>query len=268
MSEPIPPGGPTGERPRVLIADDKASLRELLARILSERYEVRVAENGTDAIALVRAERFAVVVSDIRMPGADGLEVLKACHAVDAHLEVILMTGYATIKNAVDAIRAGAFDYLPKPFEPDDALLKVERAVERKALRDRAVVLERALAERDAEPGAFEGIVGRSRAMERVLPLLAKAAKSDLTVLVEGESGTGKELAARAVHRHGPRKLEPFVAINCGALPGELIESELFGHARGRVLGRDEREARPLRGGRAAAPCSWTRSASCRWRCR
>jgi len=221
----------------VLVVDDKESLRELLARILADAYDVTVAANGVDAIALMRGERFDVVVSDIRMPGADGLEVLRAAHAVDPHLEVILMTGFATIKNAVDAIRAGAFDYLPKPFEHEDALLKVGRAIERKALRDKADRLERALAQQLGKPGSFEGIIGASRAMERILPLLDKAAKSDLTVLLEGESGTGKELAARAIHRRSPRNHEPFVAINCGALPADLIESELFGHVRGAFSG-------------------------------
>jgi two-component system response regulator AtoC len=218
-------------RPRVLVVDDKENMRRLVARILEGSFAVTEAEDGARARALVATEDFDVVVTDIRMPGADGFELLAAVKARDPATEVVLMTGYATVPDAVRAMKLGAFDYLEKPFDPDAALAVVARAAEHRRLADAA---------RRAAPGGeevFHGLVGRSAAMRAVYRLLEKAAAVDATVLVEGETGTGKELAARAIHVLSARRARRFVPVNCGALPGELVESELFGHARGAFTG-------------------------------
>ncbi len=218
---------------RILIAEDKDSLRGLLRRILQGQGELTFAADGAAALAALSVGEFDVVLSDLRMPGADGLEVLRAARQRPSPPVVILMTAYATVQSAIEAIREGAWDYLPKPFEPDDVLVRVRRALEHKHLRDRADHLAREVRERYA----FEQLLGKSPAMQRVFQLLEKAADRDLTVLVTGESGTGKELAARAVHYASARAERPFVAVNCGAFPAELMESELFGHARGAFTG-------------------------------
>jgi len=173
-----------------------------------------------------------VVVTDLRMPGADGFEVLRAVKARSPETEVIMMTAYATVGDAVEAMKQGAYDYLQKPFDPDDASLVVARALERKRLR------EQASPRREGEGiTAFHGLVGKSPRMREVYTLLEQGSKLDITVLVNGETGTGKELAARAVHYLSARKERRFVPVNCGALPAELVESELFGHARGSFTG-------------------------------
>ena len=221
------------DRARVLVVDDKENILKLLARILGETYEVTTASDGNRAIALLAAQHFDAVVTDLRMPGADGFEVLRVAKTRSPETEVVMMTAYATVPDAVQAMKQGAFDYLAKPFDPDDAALVVARALERKRLGESS-----AASARSAEPVyAFHNLVGRSPAMAEVYRLLEQAAKLDITVLLAGETGTGKELAARAVHFHGGRRERRFVPVNCGALPAELVESELFGHARGALTG-------------------------------
>ena len=218
--------------PRVLVVDDKENLRKLLGRILADGYAVDQAEDGARALSLVATRSYDVVVTDIRMPGADGFELLAAVKARSPDTEVVMMTGYATVADAVRAMKQGAFDYLEKPFDPDAALGVVARAAERKRQSDAA--------REQLEPGqaeAFHNLVGRSAPMREAFVLLEKAAGLDITVLLLGETGTGKELAARAIHYHSSRRERRFVPVNCGALPAELVESELFGHARGAFTG-------------------------------
>jgi two-component system response regulator AtoC len=217
---------------RVLVADDKENMRKLVGRILADGYAVEEAEDGGRALALVATRPYDVVVTDIRMPGADGFELLAAVKARDPATEVVMMTGYATVQDAVRAMKQGAFDYLEKPFDPDAALAVVARAAERKRMADAA-----RLAAPPGEEDAFHALVGRSARMREVYRLLEKAAAVDATVLLTGETGTGKELAARAIHYQSARRERRFVPVNCGALPGELVESELFGHARGAFTG-------------------------------
>jgi two-component system, NtrC family, response regulator AtoC len=218
--------------PRVLVADDKENMRKLFAKILADGYEAETAEDGARAIALVATREYDVVVSDIRMPGADGFELLAAVKARAPSTEVVLMTGYATVPDAVRAMRMGAFDYLEKPFDPDAALAVVARAAERKRTADAA-----RLATVPGEEDSFHNLVGRSAPMRAVYRLLEKASQSDATVILLGETGTGKELAARAIHYHSARREHRFLPVNCGALPPDLVESELFGHARGAFTG-------------------------------
>ncbi len=218
--------------PRVLVADDKENMRKLLARILADGYAVEEAEDGPRALSLVATRPFDVVVTDIRMPGADGFELLAAVKARSPDTEVVMMTGYATVADAVRAMKLGAFDYLEKPFDPDAALGVVARAAERKRQSD---AVRAAAGPGSAE--AFHNLIGKSPRMREAFTLLEKAAGLDITVLLLGETGTGKELAARAIHYHSARRERRFVPVNCGALPAELVESELFGHARGAFTG-------------------------------
>jgi DNA-binding NtrC family response regulator len=219
-------------KPRVLIVDDKESLRSLLVRLLEPTFETTTAETGEEALELLRSANFDVMVSDIRMPGIDGLELLRRAKAIDPDLEVLLMTAYASVQSAVEAIREGAFDYLPKPFDADDAILKVTRAAERRSLKNQTKRLLGML-----EEHTFSGIIGRSAPMAKVFTLIDKAARRDLTVLLSGPSGTGKELAARAIHLRSSARAEAFVPVNCGAIPADLLESELFGHVKGAFTG-------------------------------
>ena len=213
---------------RILIVEDKPSLRALLRRLLSAH---TVEEADTVAAALA-ADEVDLVLSDVRLPDGDGFEVLRQIRQRAPQTEVIMMTAYAEIESAVRAVKAGAYDYLQKPFEPDALLLVVERALERRALRQRAHAAEEAL----RKMTATASMLGESRPMLRVRDLIERVAELNVTVLLSGESGTGKEVAAQAIHAAG-RSDAPFVAINCGAIPDHLLESELFGHARGAFTG-------------------------------
>jgi two-component system, NtrC family, response regulator PilR len=222
--------------PRVLVADDERSMRELLAIVLKrEGYDVLLAENGRTALAALERAPVDLLISDIKMPDMTGIDVLRAAKALDPELQAIMMTAFASQDTAIEALRLGACDYLIKPFNVDELKLKVRDKLESRRLRQENVLLKRTL----GTTHQFHNMIGRSQAMVEVFHLIETIARTTSTVLVTGESGTGKELVARAVHFHSLRRESPFVALNCGALPETLLESELFGHMRGAFTGAD-----------------------------
>jgi two-component system, NtrC family, response regulator PilR len=222
--------------PRILVVDDERSMRELLAIVLKrEGYEVLLAPDGRTALAALERGTVDLLVSDIKMPDMTGIEVLRAAKGVDPTVEAIMMTAFASQETAIEALRLGACDYLIKPFDVDELKLKVRERLESRRLRQENVLLKRAL----GTTHRFHDIIGRSDVMLEVFRLVETIARTTSTVLITGESGTGKELVARAVHYHSLRRDRPFVALNCGALPETLLESELFGHMRGAFTGAE-----------------------------
>ncbi|HUG37483.1 MAG TPA: sigma-54 dependent transcriptional regulator [Candidatus Limnocylindrales bacterium] len=219
---------------RVVIVDDEPDMVENCTRILRRAgYQCSGATDPVQGLALVESERPDVVLTDLKMPGMDGMELLRRAHGHDPVLPVIVITAFATIESAVAAVKEGAFDYLPKNFSVDQLTVAVERA-----LRQRHLQLEnRNLREQLQEARGLDSVVGRSPAMVSVFELVKKAARSEANVLVLGESGTGKELIARALHANSPRAGRPFVAVDCASLPENLLESELFGHEKGAFTG-------------------------------
>jgi DNA-binding NtrC family response regulator len=227
---------------RILIVDDEEGMRRLLGRILTrEGYDTTTAANGAEALRLVASERFDLVVTDIKMPEMDGLQLLQEIREYEPSLPVIVITAYGTIENAVQALRAGAYDYIAKPFETDEIKLTVAKVLE----RERLLAENRYLHEQLEDRYAFSGIIGNSPAMQEVYDMASSVAASNANVLVTGESGTGKELLARSIHFSSPRKDKPFVVLNCAALSEGVLESELFGHEKGAFSGAlDTRKGR------------------------
>ena len=223
------------QKARILVVDDdKIVLRAAQQILQREGYEVVALDDAFEGLTIVKDPTFDVAVLDIKMPNLSGLDLLRAFKQARPDVEVIMMTAYATIETAVEAVKGGAYDFLTKPFENIDVLsLAVGRAAEKKALRDRNRALEAQL----ATGGQFEELVGQSQQMRDVFKIVGTVSPSTATVLIQGESGTGKELVARAIHARSPRKNKPFVAVNCSALSDTLLESELFGHLRGSFTG-------------------------------
>jgi len=220
-------------RPRVLIVDDEPDMVENCVRILEPGYECLAATDARRALTMLESERPDLLITDLKMPGADGMELLQRAHKLDAALPVIVITAFATVESAVAAVKQGAFDYLAKPFSVDQLRVAVDRAVRHRGLQRE----NRNLKEQLAQTYGFENVIGHSPAMSRIFELVRKAARSEANILVVGESGTGKELIARAIHANSPRVGEPFVPVDCASLPEQLLESELFGHERGAFTG-------------------------------
>ena len=226
----------TPELERILIIDDESSLRHMLRLVLErEGYRVTDAAHGQVALTLMEQEPFDLVLCDVRMPEMDGLAFLREAVGRSPAPTVIMMSAYGTIDSAIECMKQGAYDYIPKPFKPDEIVLTLRKAEERfRLLRENATLKEKL--SRGYAPAT---LVFRSEVMRNIFSLVQKAASSSSPVLITGETGTGKELIARALHTEGERRSGPFVAVNCSAISPTLIESELFGHARGAFTGAD-----------------------------
>src|SRR5947209_5577905 len=218
----------------LLLVEDEAPLRRAIAEQLADRgYQVAQAESGEAALARLAEFAFDIIVTDLRLPGIDGSAVIEAAVARYPHIIAIVVTGFGTVKDAVEAIKRGAWDFVSKPFQIDELLHVLDSAIEQRRLKSENAYLRSQLEERYR----FEGIVGKSRAMTRLFQLLETVAPTSSTILITGETGSGKEVVSRAIHQHSPRRLQRFVALNCSAIPETLLEAELFGHVRGAFTG-------------------------------
>jgi DNA-binding NtrC family response regulator len=219
---------------KILVVDDEEIVCLSCQRILTEEeYEVQTRLSGPEGLQLLAEEPFDLAIVDLKMPRMDGMEVLQAIKRDFPHIPVIMITGYATVESAVEAMKYGAFDYLPKPFTPDEVAVVVK-----KALETRSMILENLYLRGEIQAKyRFENIIGHGKKMQEIYRLIAKVAPTHSTVLITGESGTGKELIARAIHYNSQRKDRPFVPVDCAVLSENLLESELFGHVKGSFTG-------------------------------
>jgi len=219
---------------KILVVDDEKSLRDVMSIMLKRAgYDVTEAADGEEAIGQVGKEIYDLVITDLRMPKADGMEVLKAVKSSSPETVVLVVTAFGTADSAVEAMKQGAYDYLTKPFQVDEVQLIIRNALEKRRLSSENMLLKREMASKSS----FAQLVGQSDAMQKVFDVVRKVADSKSNVLICGESGTGKELVARAIHYNSARSAMPFVAVNCSAVPETLLESELFGHMKGSFTG-------------------------------
>ncbi len=218
---------------RVLVVDDEAVIRRGICRVMEGKgYHAESSESGFSAIEKLQKTPFSIVITDLKMPGMDGIEVLKAIKILQPDVPVIMITGYSTVDTAVEAMKNGAFDYISKPFTPDQMIEMVEKALEQRAAR-----MQRNHPIVGSSLNGFDTFVGESEAMQKVYARIKQVAPTDSTVLITGQSGTGKELVARAIHKNSLRCNKPFVAVDCTSLVENLLESELFGHVKGSFTG-------------------------------
>jgi DNA-binding NtrC family response regulator len=219
---------------KILVIDDEKSILDLLSVVFEkEGYVVETSLSATRAVELIGNEDFDMIISDIKMPKMSGMELLRYVKEKRPDIPIVMITAYGTIKQAVEALKAGAMDYIVKPFDVEELKIIVAQGLEKKRLKEENIFLKKELKEKYD----FENMIGKSRVMQEIYNLIEKVAVTDSTVLVTGESGTGKEIAARAIHYLSTRRERSFVSINCGALPENLLESELFGHVRGSFTG-------------------------------
>ncbi len=219
---------------RILIVDDELSMREFLSILVeNEGYEAVVAAHADEALALLESSFFDLVISDVQMPGLNGIELLARIKAMSPDTAVLMMTAFSAAEQAVDAMKLGAYDYISKPFKVEEIKVLIRNALEKTDLKRENTILRETAQQRDT----FCGIVGTGPKMKEIFSLIRKVALSNSSVMIQGESGTGKELVARAIHSCSPRCKKAFVAVNCGAIPESLMESELFGHKRGSFTG-------------------------------
>ncbi len=220
----------------LLVVDDDVAFRQVMARELDRLgYEVSAVGSGEEAIESVKSAEPDVVLLDLRLPGIGGIETLKAVQAAAQGAEVIMLTGHGSIDSAIESIRIGAFDYVVKPCPLDELHIRIQRALERRALRQRATILERGL----TPPDLSDSFIGESPEFRRLLSLIERVAPSDSTVLITGETGAGKERVAKLIHARSPRRSRPFVVVECAALQESLLQSELFGHEKGAFTGAE-----------------------------
>jgi DNA-binding NtrC family response regulator len=221
-------------QPRILIIDDEPLMRISIADALkAEGYQVKVAATGPEGVDFIKKEQFDIIVSDLRLPGLDGLQVLQTCREVSPRTGVIVITAHGSVETAVEAMKIGAYDYITKPFSMDELLLIVKRLVKMLELEDE----NRSLREELEGRFSFKGILSKNEKMREVLETIKLVAPSDSTILIVGESGTGKEVVANAIHHNSPRREGPFIRVSCAALPPSLMDTELFGHEKGAFTG-------------------------------
>jgi len=226
-------------RRKILVVDDELSHRQMLNTVLSEEgYEVREADDGDAAIGAVEEQFYDLILMDIRMSHVGGIEALKKIKEISPGIPIIIMTAYASVSTAVDALKKGAYDYLTKPLDIDELKILVDKALHHHQLEQENLLLKEQLGDRFD----FSNIIGRSAAMGKLLENISMVAPTEATVLITGSSGTGKELIANSVHQNSPRRERPFIKVNCAALPETLLESELFGHEKGAFTGAVERK--------------------------
>jgi two-component system, NtrC family, response regulator PilR len=219
---------------RILVVDDELSMREFLSILLErEGYYVTVAGSAQEAMRIMESALFDLVLSDVNMPGLSGIKLLASIKEKSPETAVLMLTAFSAADQAVEAMKLGAYDYICKPFKNEEIKQLIRNALEKQGLRRENTLLKKDASERDS----FCGIIGKSRKMRELFEMIQKVAASQSSVLILGESGTGKELAAHSIHTCSPRKAKPFVAVNCGAIPENLIESELFGHKKGSFTG-------------------------------